>query len=262
MKIIAWNVNGIRSIIKKNLSDFINNEDPDIFCLSETKINNDLTNIQEEINTKINNNYYYYWNSCTIKKGYSGTAIYTKIKPKKIINGLNINNIEYDNEGRVITCEFNKFFLVHVYTPNSGIALNRLEYRVTEWDVAFRKHIIELEKKNPVILCGDLNVAHHEIDLKNYKTNLRTAGYTIEERESFDKLLNETTLIDTYRFLNPEEKKYSYWSYKFNSREKNTGWRIDYFLISKKIIKKILKSDIYDNILGSDHAPIILDIKI
>lgn len=263
MKIIVWNVNGIRAIIKKNnLIELINCENPDIFCIGETKINNNLENIQNDINLKLLNKYYYYWNTCVGKKGYSGTAIYTKKKPINIIYGLNVDLNEYDEEGRVITCEFKKFYLVHVYTPNSGQLLVRLNYRVNTWDEMFKKYIINLETIKPVIVCGDLNVAHHEIDLKNYKTNLRTAGFTIEERNSFDKLLNETTLIDSFRLLNPLEIKYSYWSYKFQSRIKNNGWRIDYFLISKILQDKIKKSDILVDVLGSDHAPIILKIKL
>jgi exodeoxyribonuclease-3 len=253
MKIIAWNVNGIRAILKKNnLTDLINSEDPDIFCLSETKINDNLD---------IFNGYYSYWNFSQVKNGYSGTAIFTKKKPKNIIYGLNIDDEEFDQEGRVITCEFSKYYLVHVYTPNSGAILKRLDYRTKIWDIAFTKYINMLQIKKNVILCGDLNVAHFEIDLKNPKTNLRTAGFTIEERQSFDLLLNKTEMIDSFRFLYPDTIKYSYWSYRCNARKNNTGWRIDYFLVSKNLIKKIIKSDILDNIFGSDHAPILLEIK-
>ena len=169
------------------------------------------------------------------KNGYSGTAIFSKKEPINVIYGL--DNI--DNEGRVIILEFDKFFLLHCYTPNSGVELDRLEYRTKTWDKIFKKKIIELQQDKPVIVCGDLNVAHKEIDLKNPKTNLRTAGYTIEERDSFEKLLKEANLVDTYRFLNPEKIEYSYWSYRFNSRKKNAGWRIDYFLINEKHIKNI-----------------------
>lgn len=263
MKIIAWNVNGIRAILKKEtFINLINSEDPDIFCLGETKISCPLLNVQEEINEKLKAKYNYYWSPCKIKKGYSGTAIYTKKLPINIIYGLEYEKNEYDVEGRVITCEFKNFYLIHVYTPNSGQHLARLNFRTTEWDIVFKKYILMLQKKKPVIICGDLNVAHQEIDIKNPKTNLKTAGYTIEERNSFTELLNETNVIDSFRSLNPTIIKYSYWTYKFGARSKNIGWRIDYFLIDKKIIKKILKSDILDDILGSDHAPIILEINL
>jgi exodeoxyribonuclease-3 len=267
MKIISWNINGIRASIKTNdFYEFINKEDPDIFCLGETKITpckgDEFNQVQKKIKENLNNDYYDYWSPCTTRKGYSGTAIFTKKEPKKVILGMKIDDKEYDEEGRVITCEFNKYYLIHVYTPNSGQVLARLDYRVKTWDVKFREYIEKFEKKKPVILCGDLNVAHHEIDLKNPKTNLRTAGFTIEERESFDSLLNDTKLIDSFRYLNKTEVKYSYWSYRFNSRNKNAGWRIDYFLVSPKLIKKVTKSDILTNVMGSDHAPIIIEIKL
>lgn len=262
MKIIAWNINGIKSMIKKEyLIHLINDEDPDIFCLGETKISCPFLNVKEELNNKLKKKYYNYWSPCKIKAGYSGTAIFTKKEPNEIIFGLNIDNTEYDDEGRVITCEFDKFYIVHVYTPNSGEALKRLDYRVNIWDIMFTKFLNKLQKKKPVILCGDLNVAHKEIDLKNSKNNLKTAGFTLEERNSFDSILNETEMIDTFRFLNPSEIKYTYWSYRFKSREKNIGWRIDYFIVSKSLLKKVIKSDIL-NTIGSDHAPIILEIKI
>ena len=248
MKIITWNVNGLRAIIKKNyLNILIDEIKPDIFCLGETKLS---------ISLSIFDDYYSYYNNCT-RKGYSGTVIFTKIKPLNIIFGL--NGID-DDEGRIITCEFELFYLIHVYTPNSGDKLKRLDYRVEEWDTNFTKYLIKLQKIKPIIVCGDLNVAHHEIDLKNPKTNLKTAGYTIEERQSFDNILNETKLIDTFRYLNPTLIKYSYWSYKFKARDKNIGWRIDYYLISKKLLKYLINSDILDNIYGSDHSPIILEL--
>jgi exodeoxyribonuclease-3 len=263
MKIIAWNVNGIRAILKKDfLTKLINDEDPDIFCLGETKTNKEHAEIEENITKKLKNKYYSYWSNCKTKNGYSGTVIFTKKEPKKIIYGLNLNGKEYDEEGRVITCEFSKFFVVHVYTPNSGQVLNRLDFRTKEWDPTFIKYLNKLQEIKNVILCGDLNVAHKEIDLKNPKANLRTAGYTIEERDSFDSLLEKTKMKDSFRVLHPDEIKYSYWSYRFNSREKGTGWRIDYFLLSNKLIKKILKSDILSEIYGSDHAPIILIINL
>ena len=262
MKIIAWNINGIKSMVKKEyLINLINDEDPDIFCLGETKISCPFLNVKEELNNKLKEKYYNYWSPCKIKAGYSGTAIFTKEEPLNVIFGLNIDNIEYDDEGRVITCEFDKYYIIHVYTPNSGEALKRLNYRVDIWDIMFTKFLNKLQKNKPIILCGDLNVAHKEIDLKNPKKNLKTAGFTLEERNSFDSILNETKMIDTFRFLNPLEIKYSYWSYRFKSRIKNIGWRIDYFLVSKNLLKKVIKSDIL-NILGSDHAPIILEINI
>jgi len=263
MKIISWNVNGIRAILKKDyFIDLINSEDPDVFCMGETKISCPFLNVQEEITEKLKSKYFHYWSPCKTRKGYSGTAIYTKKEPENIIYGLKIGDTEHDDEGRVITCEFKKYYLIHVYTPNSGQELARLEWRTETWDRMFSKFIEKLQKNKPVIVCGDLNVAHKEIDLKNPKTNLRTAGYTVEERTSFDKLLKDTELVDTFRSLNPAVIKYSYWTYKFQARVKNAGWRIDYFLVDKTLLKKVIKSDILDNILGSDHAPIILEIKI
>jgi len=258
MKIIAWNINGIRSSMKgKELYDLIENEKPDIICFGETKISCPFIDVQNELKDKIKGYKYRYWSPCKTKGGYSGTAIFCKKQPDSIIYGLD----DIDEEGRVIILEFEKFFLLHVYTPNSGEELKRLDYRTKTWDKVFRKKVIELQEHKPVIVCGDLNVAHKEIDLKNPKTNLKTAGYTIEERESFDKLLKDAELVDTYRFLNPEKVEYSYWSYRFNSRKKNTGWRIDYFLVSDKIIKNIKKSLILTEIMGSDHAPIKLVLK-
>ena len=263
MKIIAWNINGIRAMLKKNnLVELINDENPDIICLGETKISCSLVNdVQDSLNKSLNNKYYNYWSPCKVKTGYSGTAILTKKEPINVIYGLNVNNKEYDDEGRVITCEFSKFYLVHVYTPNSGQVLARLDFRVKIWDSMFIKYINKLKEHKKVIVCGDLNVAHKEIDLKNPKTNLKTAGFTIEERESFDDILNNTDLIDTFRYLHKEIIKYSFWSYKFRARDKNAGWRIDYFLVDKRLIKKVIKSDILVDIMGSDHAPIILEIK-
>jgi exodeoxyribonuclease-3 len=262
MKIIAWNINGIRAMLKKDfLVNLINDEDPDIFCLGETKISCPFLNVKEELNNKLNNKYFNYWSPCKIKNGYSGTAIFTKKEPLNIVYGLFVDNTEYDNEGRVITCEFNKYYVIHVYTPNSGESLKRLDYRVNTWDINFIKYLKILQKKKNIILCGDLNVAHTEIDLKNPKRNLKTAGFTIEERTSFNLLLDSTKMIDAFRYLYPSEVKYTYWSYRFNSRNNNNGWRIDYFLISKKLFKKNIKCDILDT-YGSDHAPIILEINI
>ena len=263
MKIIAWNINGIRAILKKD--DFIkliNEEDPDVFCIGETKISCPFIEVETEIKERLKSEYFSYWSPCKTRKGYSGTAIYSKTEVENVVYGLKIGDTEYDEEGRVITCEYNKFYLIHVYTPNSGAELARLKWRTEVWDRMFSKYIEKLQKTKPVIVCGDLNVAHKEIDLKNPKTNLNTAGFTVEERTSFDKLLNDTELVDTFRYQNPETIKYSYWTYKFQARLKNAGWRIDYFLVDKKIIKKVIKSDILDKIHGSDHAPVILEIKI
>ena len=249
MKIIAWNVNGLRSLLKTDyLDELILNEKPDILCFGETKLSCHI-----EVKLKYPEYKYIYWSLCNKKKGYSGTAIFCKKKPLKLIPTLNI-----DDEGRIITLELKNFYLIHVYTPNSGEKLLRLDWRTEIWDRAFEKYIIELQKNKPVIVCGDLNVAHKEIDLKNPKTNLKTAGYTLEERESFNKILENCNLIDSFRKLNPNEILYSYWSYRRNSRNKNIGWRIDYFLIDKKLENKIKISNILINILGSDHAPIKL----
>ena len=262
MKIIAWNINGIRSSMKTDdLYNLIETEKPSIICFGETKISCPFVDVQEELKEKITGYKYRYWSPCLIRNGYSGTAIFSKKEPNNVTYGILHNDKQLDDEGRVITLEFDKFILLHVYTPNSGAELDRLDYRTKVWDLAFRKYIIHLQKNKPVIVCGDLNVAHHEIDLKNPKTNLKTAGYTIEERNAFDKLLNEANLVDTYRFLNPEKVEYSYWSYRFNSRKKNAGWRIDYFLIDEKYIKKVKKSLILTEIMGSDHAPIKLVIN-
>jgi exodeoxyribonuclease-3 len=263
MKIIAWNVNGIRAMIKKkDLFTLINKEDPDIFCLGETKISCPYDEVEKVLNEHLESKYYNFWSPCKVKGGYSGTAIFTKKKPTNVIYGLKVDDTDYDDEGRVITCEFSKYYLIHVYTPNSGQELARLDYRTNVWDNAFIKYILKLQSNKKVIVCGDLNVAHTEIDLKNPKTNLRTAGYTIEERESFTKLLEQTELIDTFRYENPDVIKYSYWSYRFNSRVKNAGWRIDYFLIDKRLKKKLIESNILTEIMGSDHAPIIMEINL
>ena len=256
MKIISWNVNGIRSLLKTNyLDNLLIDEDPDILCISETKLG---ATIIDDI--KLNNYKYKFWHNSKIKKGYSGTAILMKDEPLNIIFGLELNNKEYDNEGRLITLELPDYYLINVYTPNSGEGLNRLNERIKIWDHNFKKYINKLQKNKPIIICGDLNVAHSEIDLKNPKTNLKTAGYTIEERDSFNSILKNCNLLDSYRIINPDKIEYSYWSYMRNSRNKNIGWRIDYFLVDKKIQKKIKKSLIHTDILGSDHAPIQLTI--
>ena len=261
LKIISWNVNGIRSIMKKNnLYELIEKEKPNIICFGETKISCPFIDTEEELKKKIKGYRYRYWSPCLVKNGYSGTAIFSKKKPKNVTYGL--GNSSIDNEGKVITLEFEKFFLLHVYTPNSGQGLKRLDYRVNTWDVEFRKFVKNLNKTKPVIVTGDLNVAHQEIDIHNPKGNLKNSGFTKEERESFDKLLQDTKMFDTYRELNPEGEDYSFWTYLFNSRKKNKGWRIDYFLVPEKNKKWVKKSEILTDVMGSDHAPVKLELSI
>ena len=250
MKIISWNVNGIRAILKKGFLDFINDFNPDIICIQETKAH------PEQVDLDLDNYKYKYWNSAT-KKGYSGTAIFSKIKPISVQNDMNIE--KHDDEGRVICMELKNYFLVTVYTPNSKRDLSRLDYRANEWDRDFLIYLKELEKIKPIIFCGDLNVAHKEIDLKNPKTNKRNAGFTNEERLGFDNYIN-SGFLDTFRMYNKEPNHYTWWSYMFNSRAKNVGWRIDYFCISEILKKKITKSIILPEIMGSDHAPILIEV--
>ena len=261
-KIIAWNINGIRSMLKKkDLFKMIEEEQPDIICFGETKISCPFIDTQTALKKKIEGYPYRYWSPCMTRKGYSGTAIFSKIKPINSYLGMLDKHYQdngIDVEGRVITLEFKDYFLIHVYTPNSGQELKRLDYRVNTWDKAFRKYLKRLNKKKNIIVCGDLNVAHHEIDLANPKTNKKNSGFTIEERESFGKLLKRCDLIDTFRHINGDTIKYSFWTYMFGARKKIKGWRIDYFLVSKKMIKKVKKSDIMTTIMGSDHAPVIL----
>ena len=238
MKLISWNVNGIRAVLKKGFEDFFYKVDADIFCVQETKMQEG----QVEIPLK---GYYQYWNSA-IRKGYSGTAVFTKQKPLSVFYG--IGKKEHDQEGRVITLEFEDFYLVNCYTPNSKRELERLDYRMT-WEDEFRTYLIELDKKKPVILCGDLNVAHKEIDLKNPKTNRRNAGFTDEERSKMTELL-ENHFIDTFRFLYPDKTDcYTWWSYMGQARSKNIGWRIDYFIVSKDIKDRIKEATIYPEVM-------------
>lgn len=251
MKLISWNVNGLRAVLKKGFEDFFNEINADIFCIQETKMQEG----QAEINF---DGYYQFWNSAE-KKGYSGTAIFSKIKPQNVTYGIGIE--EHDKEGRVITLEFEKFYLVNCYTPNSKRGLERLDYRMI-WEDEFRKYLIKLNKIKPVILCGDLNVAHKEIDLKNPKTNRKNAGFTDEERNKMTELLS-SNFIDTFRYLYPDKQDaYTWWSYMGNARAKNIGWRIDYFIVSNDIKDKIKDAKIYDNVFGSDHCPVELLIKI
>ena len=250
MKLISWNVNGIRACVGKNFMEFFNEVDADIFCLQETKLQENQIDLQLE-------GYYQYWNYAK-KKGYSGTSIFTKKEPLNVIYGMGIE--EHDQEGTLITLEFEDFYMVTVYTPNSQSELKRLNYRM-KWEDDFKKYLKELDKKKPVIVCGDLNVAHKEIDLKNPKTNRKNAGFTDEERNKFTELLN-AGFIDTFRYFYPtEENIYSWWSYRFKAREKNAGWRIDYFCVSEKMKDRLESAKIHTEVLGSDHCPVELIIK-
>ncbi|MCQ4022622.1 MULTISPECIES: exodeoxyribonuclease III [unclassified Ruminococcus] len=251
MKLISWNVNGLRACVQKGFLDFFKNADADIFCVQETKLQGGQIDLQLD-------GYHQYWNYAE-KKGYSGTAIFTKAEPLSVNYGLGIE--KHDKEGRVITLEFDTFYFVTVYTPNSQNELKRLDYRM-EWEDDFLKYLKELEKFKPVIFCGDLNVAHTEIDLKNPKSNRNNAGFTDEERAKMTALLN-SGFTDTFRYFYPDkEGVYSWWSYRFKSREKNAGWRIDYFCTSKSLDDKLSDAKIHTDIFGSDHCPIELDIDI
>ena len=250
MKLISWNVNGIRACLTKGFEDFFKEINADIFCLQETKCQEGQVDLQFD-------GYTSYWNSAE-KKGYSGTAIFTKEKPLSVKYGIGIE--EHDKEGRVITLEYKDFYMICIYTPNSKRELERLDYRQI-WEDEIRKYMLKLTNKKPVIMCGDLNVAHEEIDLKNPATNHRSAGFTDEERNKMTKLLN-AGFIDTYRYMYPEKIEYSWWSYMRQARSKNIGWRIDYFITSNELKEKIEDAKIHTEIMGSDHCPIELDIKI
>ena len=251
MKLISWNVNGLRAAVTKGFMESFNELDADIFCLQETKLQPDQISLELP-------GYEQYWNSA-VKKGYSGTAVFTRIKPLSVTNGIGIE--EHDQEGRVITAEYENFYLVCCYTPNSQRELARLEYRMT-WEDAFRNYLLELDKKKPVILCGDLNVAHQEIDLKIPKTNRKNAGFSDEERAKMTELL-ESGFTDTFRHLYPDAiEEYSWWSYMGKARERNTGWRIDYFITSKRLDDKIQEAKIHQQIFGSDHCPVELVIDL
>lgn len=247
MKLISWNVNGIRACVNKGFIDFFNKIDSDIFCIQETKCQKGQIELEFE-------GYESYWNSAE-KKGYSGTAIFTKIKPLTIKYG--IGKEEHDKEGRVITLEFDKFYMVNIYTPNSKRELERLDYRMI-WEDEIKKYLLHLNKIKPVIMCGDLNVAHKEIDLKNPKTNRHNAGFTDEERNKMTELL-DAGFTDSFRYKYPDkENEYSWWSYMGRAREKNVGWRIDYFIVSNDIAKKIKDATIHQEVYGSDHCPVEL----
>lgn len=244
MNIVSWNVNGLRAITGKNFYDFINEFNPDILCLQETKIQAG----QIDLNLSEYEQYFCYAD----KKGYSGTAILSKVKPLNVSYGIGID--EHDHEGRVITAEYENFYLVCAYIPNSQTELKRLDYRRV-FNSAIEEYLVNLDKTKPVLFCGDLNVAHKEIDIKNPKTNLRNAGFTIEERDDFTRLLSRG-FTDSFRALYPDEVKYSWWSYKFKAREKNTGWRIDYFVVSNRFMSEIKDAYILNEVMGSDHCPV------
>ncbi len=251
MKLVSWNVNGLRACLEKGFMDIFNDFDADVFAVQETKMQEGQADITAE-------GYFKYWNSAD-KKGYSGTAAFCKEEPMTVMYGMGID--EHDHEGRLITLEFENFYFITCYTPNSQNELLRLDYRM-KWEEDFRKYLLALDEKKPVICCGDLNVAHKEIDLKNPKTNRRNAGFTDEEREKMSILL-EAGFTDSFRHIHPDEKdKYSWWSYRFKAREKNAGWRIDYFLTSKRIEDKIISAEIHSEIFGSDHCPVSMEIDL
>ncbi|MEQ3353522.1 exodeoxyribonuclease III [Aedoeadaptatus acetigenes] len=251
MRLISWNVNGIRAAVKKGFMDFFDDVDADIFCLQETKLSAGQLDLELE-------GYHQYWNYAE-KKGYSGTAVFTKEEPIHVSYGIDME--EHDKEGRVITCEYEGFFLVTCYTPNSQRGLARLDYRM-EWEEDFRKYLNMLDQVKPVVLCGDLNVAHKEIDLKNPAANRKNAGFSDEERSQFQNLL-DAGYTDTFRHLYPDAAdRYSWWSYITKARERNAGWRIDYFVVSDRLADSIVEADIRDDIFGSDHCPVYLELDL
>ncbi len=249
-KMISWNVNGLRACVGKGFLDYFNSMDADIFCLQETKLQDGQIDLELP-------GYHQYWNYAE-KKGYSGTALFTKEEPVSVTYGIGIE--EHDHEGRVITAEFADYYVITCYTPNSQNELARLDYRMT-WEDAWRAYLKKLEEHKPVIICGDFNVAHKEIDLKNPKTNRRNAGFTDEERGKFTELL-DAGFIDTYRYFYPDQEGiYSWWSYRFKAREKNAGWRIDYFCVSESLKERLAGAEIHTQIMGSDHCPVVLELK-
>ena len=249
MKLISWNVNGLRACVQKGFMEYFNEMDADIFCIQETKLQDGQIDINPE-------GYHHFWNYA-VKKGYSGVAIFSKKEPLSVTRGIGIE--EHDQEGRVLCCEYEDFYFVGCYTPNSQRGLARLPYRLT-WEEAFRIYLKVLDAKKPVIICGDLNVAHKEIDLKNPKSNRKNAGFSDEERESFTKLLG-TGFVDSYRYFYPDKvDAYTWWSYFANSREKNIGWRIDYFCVSERFTGRMEDGEIHPEVMGSDHCPVILNL--
>ena len=251
MKFLSWNVNGLRACMKKGFLDFYQAQAPDFLCLQETKMS------QGQADVPLGEGIHEFWNSAE-KKGYSGTAVFTPHAPLAVAYGM--DKEVHDHEGRLITLEYETFYLVCCYTPNSQDGLKRLDYRM-EWEDAFRAYLLALDAKKPVILCGDLNVAHREIDIKNDKTNHMSAGFTDQERGKMTELL-DAGFADSFRVLHPDEVKYSWWSYRFHAREKNAGWRIDYFIVSRRIADKIRAAEIHNEIFGSDHCPVELDIDL
>lgn len=250
IRLVSWNVNGLRACVGKGFEEIFKQLDADFFCLQETKMQAGQLDLQFD-------GYQSYWNYAE-KKGYSGTAIYTRHTPLSVSYGIGVD--EHDHEGRVITLEMADFYLVTVYTPNSQDGLRRLDYRV-QWERDFQAYLHQLDQNKPVIVCGDMNVAHQEIDLKNPKTNHNNAGFTDEERQCMTSLL-DNGFVDTFRHLHPEEITYSWWSYRFHAREKNTGWRIDYFLVSDRLKSRLAEAKIHTQIMGSDHCPVELDVEI
>ncbi len=250
MKLVSWNVNGLRACVEKGFEDYFHEVDADVFCLQETKLQEGQIDLKTE-------GYHQYWNYA-VKKGYSGVAVFTKKQPVSVTKGIGIE--QHDQEGRVLCLEFEDFYFVGCYTPNSQRGLERLTYRM-EWEDAFRAYLKELDGKKPVILCGDLNVAHKEIDLKNPKTNRKNAGFTDEERGKFTELL-ENGFVDSYRYFYPERTDaYTWWSYFANSRAKNVGWRIDYFCVSERFADRMADGEIHSDVMGSDHCPVVLTLK-
>ena len=249
-KLISWNVNGIRAVLGKNFMEFFEEEQPDVLCLQETKANPDQVDIELD-------GYHLYWNSAE-KKGYSGTAIFSKVKPKSVLHGIGLE--DHDNEGRVLTLEYKSCYLVTVYTPNSQTGLKRLDYRTKEWDVEFLKFVKKLDKKKPVIFCGDLNVAHKEIDIANPAANVKHAGFTPQERANFTKIVN-AGFVDTFRMFNQEPNQYTWWSYRTRARERNVGWRIDYFCISERAKSEVKSAKILSDVMGSDHCPVQIEVE-
>ena len=250
MRLVTWNVNGLRACLGKGFLDFFQRVDADVVCLQETKLQPDQIALELP-------GYRLFWNSAE-KKGYSGTAIFTRKQPLSVQMGIGVE--EHDHEGRVLTLEYPGFWLVNCYTPNSQDGLKRLDYRM-EWEDAFRAYLLALDAKKPVILCGDLNVAHREIDIKNDKTNHMSAGFTDQERGKMTELL-DAGFADSFRVLHPDEVKYSWWSYRFHAREKNAGWRIDYFIVSNRIADKVTAAEIHNEVFGSDHCPVELVIDL